>query len=146
MVILFSSLSALTYGAADFYGVLASRKNSAITVAVWSQGMGLLIALIASPPAGSPISRSPGSHMGNGRRDIGGHRRGDPLSWTVLWISFHYFSDSSFDGSGAAGFLWNSNRGISSSDKLDRRITHQKKPLNYTTLTQKAVPFNVRHS
>ena len=53
MVVLFSSLSALTYGAADFYGGLASRKNSAITVVAWSQGMGLLIALIAAPLLGA---------------------------------------------------------------------------------------------
>ncbi|MBF9017689.1 MULTISPECIES: DMT family transporter [unclassified Oceanispirochaeta] len=54
MVVIFASLSALTYGAADFFGGLASRKNSAITVVAWSQGMGLLVALIAAPLLGSP--------------------------------------------------------------------------------------------
>lgn len=53
MVVLFASLSALTYGAADFYGGMASRKNSAITVVLWSQGIGFLISLIAAPLLGS---------------------------------------------------------------------------------------------
>ncbi len=49
MVVLFASLSALTYGAADFLGGFASRKNSSVTVVAWSQGIGLLIALLAVP-------------------------------------------------------------------------------------------------
>ncbi len=52
MVVLFASLSALTYGAADFYGGFATRKNSAVTVVAWSQAIGLLIALFATPLLG----------------------------------------------------------------------------------------------
>lgn len=54
MVVIFASLSALTYGSADFLGGLASRKNSAITVVAWSQGVGLLVALMAAPLLGAP--------------------------------------------------------------------------------------------
>jgi len=53
MVTIFASLSALTYGSADFYGGMAARKSQAVTVVFWSQGIGLLVALIASPLMGS---------------------------------------------------------------------------------------------
>ncbi|WP_168203487.1 DMT family transporter [Oceanispirochaeta crateris] len=53
MVTLFASLSALTYGSADFYGGLASRKSSATAVVAWSQGVGLLTALLAAPLMGT---------------------------------------------------------------------------------------------
>ncbi len=53
MVTLFASLSALTYGSADFYGGMAARKSQAVTVVFWSQGIGFLVALIVSPLMGS---------------------------------------------------------------------------------------------
>ena len=53
MVTLFASLSALTYGSADFYGGMAARKSKAVTVVFWSQGFGFLFALIAAPLMGS---------------------------------------------------------------------------------------------
>jgi drug/metabolite transporter (DMT)-like permease len=53
MVTLFASLSALTYGSADFYGGMAARKSQAVTVVFWSQGIGFLVALIAAPLLGS---------------------------------------------------------------------------------------------
>jgi len=53
MVTLFASLSALTYGSADFYGGMAVRKSHAVTVVIWSQGIGILVALIAVPLLGS---------------------------------------------------------------------------------------------
>ena len=53
MVAIFASLSALTYGSADFYGGLATRKSPATAVVFWSQGIGILVALIAAPLLGS---------------------------------------------------------------------------------------------
>ena len=53
MVTIFATLSALTYGSADFYGGMAARKSQAVTVVFWSQGIGLLVALIAAPLMGS---------------------------------------------------------------------------------------------
>lgn len=53
MVTIFASLSALTYGSADFCGGLAARKSDAIAVVFWSQGVGLLLALFAAPILGS---------------------------------------------------------------------------------------------
>jgi len=53
MVTIFASLSALTYGSADFYGGMAARKSQAVTVVFWSQGIGFLVALIAAPLMGS---------------------------------------------------------------------------------------------
>lgn len=53
MVTIFASLSALTYGSADFYGGMAARKSQAVTVVFWSQGVGFLVALIAAPIMGS---------------------------------------------------------------------------------------------
>lgn len=53
MVTLFASLSALTYGAADFLGGLSSRKSPTTAVVAWSQGIGLLVALIAAPLLGA---------------------------------------------------------------------------------------------
>ncbi len=53
MVVLYSSLSALSYGAADFLGGLSSRKNSSIPVVAWSQMAGLVLVLAAAPLMGS---------------------------------------------------------------------------------------------
>jgi len=53
MVTIFASLSALTYGSADFYGGMAARKSQTVTVVFWSQGIGFLVALIAAPLMGS---------------------------------------------------------------------------------------------
>jgi drug/metabolite transporter (DMT)-like permease len=49
MVTFFASLAALTYGFSDFSGGLASRKSPTITVVAWSQGIGLLVALVFIP-------------------------------------------------------------------------------------------------
>ncbi len=53
MMTFFASLSALTYGSADFCGGLAARDNSSIPVVAWSHGIGILVALIAAPLIGS---------------------------------------------------------------------------------------------
>lgn len=53
MVAIFASLSALTFGSADFYGGMATRKSPATAVVSWSQGIGILVALIAVPLLGS---------------------------------------------------------------------------------------------
>lgn len=53
MVLFYALMSALTYGAADFLGGLSTRKNSVLTVVAWSQGIGLLTALIAAPLLGA---------------------------------------------------------------------------------------------
>jgi drug/metabolite transporter (DMT)-like permease len=42
-------LSAVTYGAADFLGGLASKRASTIGVVFWSQGSGLVMLLLALP-------------------------------------------------------------------------------------------------
>lgn len=47
MVILYSLLSALSYGTADFLGGFSSRKNSSFVVVSLSQAVGLITALIA---------------------------------------------------------------------------------------------------
>ena len=52
MVVIFASIAALNYGAADFLGGLASRKNSSIAVIAWSQCIGLFLALTAAPLMG----------------------------------------------------------------------------------------------
>ena len=43
----FALLSALSYGTSDFFGGLASRKSSPLTVLLWSQITGLLLAFSA---------------------------------------------------------------------------------------------------
>jgi len=53
MVTLFASLSALTFGIADFNGGLATRKSPAVTVVAWSHGSGLLLALLSIPILGT---------------------------------------------------------------------------------------------
>jgi drug/metabolite transporter (DMT)-like permease len=53
MVAYFASLSALTFGFADFYGGLSARENAATSVVAWSHGMGIIVALIAAPLIGS---------------------------------------------------------------------------------------------
>lgn len=53
MVFIYALMSAFTYGAADFLGGLSTRRNSALTVVAWSQGVGLLTALIAAPLLGA---------------------------------------------------------------------------------------------
>lgn len=40
---------ALVYGAADFFGGLATRRDSAVAVVVWSQAVGLGVLLVALP-------------------------------------------------------------------------------------------------
>jgi drug/metabolite transporter (DMT)-like permease len=55
MPVLIAALSALMYGAADFYGGLAAKKNPLFTVLLYSQFIGLLIALVAAPLIGAPF-------------------------------------------------------------------------------------------
>jgi drug/metabolite transporter (DMT)-like permease len=43
MVVALAVAAALCYGAADFYGGLASRRSSTLAVVVWSQATGLLV-------------------------------------------------------------------------------------------------------
>ena len=45
MSLLFSALSALAYGSADFLGGVGTRRNPAYAVLIWSQLIGLLVAL-----------------------------------------------------------------------------------------------------
>ena len=52
MVNIFAALTALSYGAADFTGEMASRKTSVSSVVVWSQGIGILTALAVLPLIG----------------------------------------------------------------------------------------------
>lgn len=52
MPILLSFVSALLYGLADFAGGHASRRNSVFAVMVLSQGVGIVVALIAAPILG----------------------------------------------------------------------------------------------
>ncbi len=61
MVFALALAVALSYGAADFCGGLASRRASAPAVVVWSQALGLvgLVLLLAVlPPAGGALHRS----------------------------------------------------------------------------------------
>ncbi len=53
MVTLLASLSALSYGIADFTGGMASRKSPVSAVVAWSQAVGIIIALIAVPLLGA---------------------------------------------------------------------------------------------
>ncbi len=53
MVVFFALLSAISYGAGDFFGGLSSRRNSAMVTVVWAQGAGLLTALFAVSIFGS---------------------------------------------------------------------------------------------
>ncbi len=55
MAIVLATVSAILFGAADFSGGLASRRNSAMTVVVFSQIAGLVGALAASVLLGSPF-------------------------------------------------------------------------------------------
>jgi len=55
LVVLFAALSALAYGSSDFFGGMSSRKNHAITVVFWSQGIGFFFALLSIPLLG-PVS------------------------------------------------------------------------------------------
>lgn len=66
MVTLFASLSAVTYGMADFSGGLAARRNPAVTVVAWSQAVGLLIALLSVPLLGAASVTIPDLFWGIG--------------------------------------------------------------------------------
>jgi drug/metabolite transporter (DMT)-like permease len=50
-----ASLAALTYGTADFYGGVATRRADAIRVVLWSQVVGLTLAVVAAPIFGGSI-------------------------------------------------------------------------------------------
>jgi drug/metabolite transporter (DMT)-like permease len=49
MALVLALAAALSYGAADFCGGLASRRTSSLTVVVWSQAVGLLVLAAAFP-------------------------------------------------------------------------------------------------
>ncbi len=56
---LLAVLSSLAYGAADFFGGLATKRGSTVfSAVVWSQAVGLLVVLLALPffPAASPTA------------------------------------------------------------------------------------------
>lgn len=53
MAILFAALSALSYGAADFLGGVATRRNRVYAVLFWSQLTGLVVAVSAAPLVGA---------------------------------------------------------------------------------------------
>ena len=52
MVVIYALLSAFAYGTGDFLGGFSSRRNAATAAVAWSQGIGLLIVLIAAPLMG----------------------------------------------------------------------------------------------
>jgi drug/metabolite transporter (DMT)-like permease len=58
MTAILSLLSALLYGAADFSGGLATRKNSVFSVMLLSQTAGILVALIAAPIVGPNMPKA----------------------------------------------------------------------------------------
>ncbi len=53
--LVFASLAALTYGTADFYGGVATRRADAFRVVLWSQVVGLALACVAAPMFGGSI-------------------------------------------------------------------------------------------
>jgi drug/metabolite transporter (DMT)-like permease len=58
MTAMLSLLSALLYGAADFSGGFATRKNSVFSVMLLSQAAGLAVALVAAPIVGPGSPRA----------------------------------------------------------------------------------------
>ena len=58
MVIALSLAVALTYGAGDFFGGLASRRVASLTVVVWSQLVGLVLLLALLPLLGGTPTAS----------------------------------------------------------------------------------------
>src|SRR5690606_23903130 len=50
--LLLAGLAALTYGAADFYGGVATRKTDATGVVLWSQIVGLGVGIVVAPIIG----------------------------------------------------------------------------------------------
>lgn len=53
MSVFFAALAALSFGTADFLGGAASRTNQVFVVLVWSQFIGLLLALVVAPIVGA---------------------------------------------------------------------------------------------
>lgn len=54
----FAGLAALTYGASDFYGGVATRRAEATRVVLWSQLVGLALGVVAAPLFGGSIGWS----------------------------------------------------------------------------------------
>jgi drug/metabolite transporter (DMT)-like permease len=52
MPVALALIAALVYGSSDFFGGLASRRATTISVVVWSQAMGLLVLAIVLPIVG----------------------------------------------------------------------------------------------
>jgi uncharacterized membrane protein len=53
--LVFASLAALTYGASDFYGGVATRRADATRVVLWSQIVGLGLACVTAPLFGGGL-------------------------------------------------------------------------------------------
>ena len=53
--LLYAGLAALTYGASDFYGGMATRRVDATRVVLWSQIVGLGLGLVAAPVFGGAM-------------------------------------------------------------------------------------------
>ena len=67
MSLLFSALSALAYGSADFLGGVGTRRNPAYAVLLWSQLVGLFVALLFALLFGRSIGTSPQSDLWSSR-------------------------------------------------------------------------------
>lgn len=52
----FAALSAVTYGASDFYGGVATRRAEATRVVLWSQVVGLALVVVAAPVFGGGLT------------------------------------------------------------------------------------------
>jgi len=53
--LVFAGLAAVTYGASDFYGGMATRRSDATRVVLWSQVVGLMIGFVVAPLVGGAI-------------------------------------------------------------------------------------------
>ncbi|MDX1448134.1 MAG: DMT family transporter [Acidimicrobiia bacterium] len=53
--LVYAALAAVTYGASDFYGGVASRKAEATRVVLWSQVLGLVLVSVAAPVFGGGL-------------------------------------------------------------------------------------------
>lgn len=56
--LVYAALSAVTYGASDFYGGVATRRADATRVVLWSQVVGLILVVIAAPMFGGGLAAS----------------------------------------------------------------------------------------
>lgn len=54
--LVYAALAAVTYGASDFYGGVATRRAEATRVVLWSQVVGLALVLVAAPVFGGGLT------------------------------------------------------------------------------------------